>query len=142
MVDDYPTLAELAGLKVPTYIAGVSLVPTLKDVTARPRSAAFTQYNSGYSVRTERYRYTEWGEKGADGNELYDHASDAAEMQNLAGSAKHRNIVAELSRLLHARIAESQTASVGVKQNNVQITRRVAQPRLLGTYRGRDDGKR
>ncbi|MFP6675080.1 MAG: sulfatase [Pirellulaceae bacterium] len=142
MVDYYPTLAELAGLKVPTYIAGVSLVPTLKDVTARPRSTAFTQCNSGYSVRTERYRYTEWGEKGADGNELYDHASDAAEMQNLAGSAKHRNIVAELSRLLHARIAESQTAPEGVKQNNVQITRRVAQPRLPGTYRGRDDGKR
>jgi choline-sulfatase len=142
MVDFYPTLAELAGLKGPNYLAGVSLVPALKDITARPRSAAFTQYNSGYSLRTERYRYTEWGEDGVEGNELYDHESDGGEMLNLANSAKHRKVIADLSRQLRVRISQAQTAPKGVKQNDPQNTRRVAQPLLPGAYRDRDDGKR
>ena len=39
---------------------------------------------SGYSVRTERYRYTEWDE-GRKGAELYDYEQDPKELRNLAG---------------------------------------------------------
>ena len=86
MVDFYPTLAELCGLKAPKYLSGVSLAPALADANARPRSSALSQYGGGYSIRTARYRYTEWGEDGSGGSELYDHSADSAEMQNLAGS--------------------------------------------------------
>lgn len=65
MVDFYPTLTELCGVAAPDYISGVSLVPALKDLNAVPRSAAFSQYNTGYSLRTAQYRYTEWGTDGA-----------------------------------------------------------------------------
>ncbi|NOX98943.1 MAG: sulfatase, partial [Verrucomicrobia bacterium] len=64
MVDFYPTLAEWCGLKAPGYVSGVSLMPVLKNpaTTKPPRTSAFTQYADGYSLRTDRYRYTEWGE--------------------------------------------------------------------------------
>lgn len=35
----------------------------------------------GYSVRTERYRYTTWSD-GANGEELYDYHEDPREMKN------------------------------------------------------------
>ncbi|MCB1064888.1 MAG: sulfatase [Verrucomicrobiae bacterium] len=116
MVDFYPTLAELCGLKAPEHLSGVSLVPALKDAAAMPRDSAFTQYENGYSLRTPRWRYTEWGEKGADGNELYDHERDPSEMINLAGKAEHAEIITKLSAKLHGRIEEANWKPKGVEQ--------------------------
>jgi hypothetical protein len=39
----------------------------------------------GYSIRTPRHRYTMWG-GGAQGEELYDYATDPREMRNLAAA--------------------------------------------------------
>ncbi len=63
LVDLYPTLAEWCGLEARAYVSGVSLMPVLQNpaTTDPPRKAAFTQYADGYSLRTARYRYTEWG---------------------------------------------------------------------------------
>jgi hypothetical protein len=58
----------------------------------------------GYSMRTPRYRLTEW--LGADGEsvafELYDHQEDPGEDVNLANQPDHRELVARLTRKLHA----------------------------------------
>ena len=70
LVDVYPTMTELAGLTTPKSVSGKSLVPILKDHSTTVRSNAFTQYSNGYSIRTSRYRYTEWGDKGEFGAEL------------------------------------------------------------------------
>ena len=125
MVDFYPTLAELCGLKPPKAIAGVSLVPTLQDAKAVPRRTALTQYDSGYSLRTERYRYTEWGENGKLGAELYDHESDPQELNNLAGSDAHKNVRGELRETLRARIATARKPPQGVTQIKFDNRRRV-----------------
>jgi uncharacterized sulfatase len=53
----------------------------------------------GRSVRTERWRYTEWDE-GRAGSELYDHDSDPKEMNNLAQDPQHGGIVKEMQALL------------------------------------------
>ncbi len=53
----------------------------------------------GRSVRTERWRYTEWAE-GREGRELYDHRDDPGELRNLAADPAYREAVEELSRLL------------------------------------------
>jgi hypothetical protein len=50
----------------------------------------------GYSIRTDRYRYTEWLE-GKAGRELYDHSVDPEEVTNLTNDSQHAKTVAELS---------------------------------------------
>jgi len=98
-IDTFPTLADLCGLKIPEGLEAISMVPLLKT-PARPwKKGAFTSKGKGTSIRTERWRYTEWG--GPDKAELYDHQSDPREIMNLAGDPKHKDTAAELSRLLH-----------------------------------------
>ena len=50
----------------------------------------------GYSLRTSRWRFTEWGE-GKEGRELYDHEADPKELTNLAELPAHADTVAALS---------------------------------------------
>jgi choline-sulfatase len=116
MVDFYPTLAELCELRMPPYVQGVSLVPALEDPDARPRPAALSQCATGYSLRTERYRYTEWGEDGEAGAELYDHQTDPQELVNLAEDSRQANRIEALSEQLRQRIKQAHTQPEGVKQ--------------------------
>jgi len=116
MADFYPTLAELCGLPLPEHLSGVSLRPVIQDPQAAARSSALTQYATGYSVRTPRYRYTEWGPDGRDGAELYDHQSDPEELVNLATRPEYAPQRAELVQLLHRRIAEANRKPPNVTQ--------------------------
>jgi hypothetical protein len=52
----------------------------------------------GYSIRTERYRYTEWND-GKEGEELYDYQTDPKELKNIAKESKMK---AELQTRLRA----------------------------------------
>jgi len=104
LLDVYPTLVELAGLPGVDGIDGTSLVPLLEDPTRRLKPAAYsfrraTPPRLGWSVRTDRYRYTEW----PDGSrELYDHDSDPGEYRNLAEAAEHAERVESLRQLLES----------------------------------------
>lgn len=108
-LDLYPTLAELAGVTVPANLQGQSLAPMLRDVSAKGRNWALTQVTRGgrqerffgYTLRTPRWRYTEWNE-GKAGRELYDHDADTKELGNLAERPEHAGVVAELSAQLRA----------------------------------------
>ena len=108
-VDLYPTLADLANVKHPTDLAGISLRPLLEDPKHDWNRPAFTQVtrgkSPGHSVRTERWRYSEWGE-GKDGTELYDHQADPREFKNLASDPQHAAVVAELHGLLEKAFAQ------------------------------------
>ena len=85
------------------------VLPSDRDDQAWSR-AAFTQATrargkgqfQGRSVRTERWRYTEWDE-GREGVELYDHASDPRERVNLAADPRYADTMALLALLLHSR---------------------------------------
>ena len=121
-LDLYPTLAELAGVKAPANLQGQSLVPILQDPDVKGRGWALTQVTRGggraratvtrdagsdgkrffgYSLRTPRWRYTEWDE-GKQGRELYDHDVDPQELTNLAEKPEHDQNVANLSVQLRA----------------------------------------
>jgi len=93
-VDIYPTILQLAGLPVPNGLAGKSLKPLLNNPLLQWDGAAISQILRpadsrlkapvmGRSVRTHRWRYTEWAE-GEQGVELYDHSTDPLEFSNLA----------------------------------------------------------
>lgn len=103
LLDLYPTLADLAGLTPPRGLEGASLRPLLKSPDAAWDRPAFSQVQRGafpgYSVRTERWRYTEWddGEKGV---ELYDHESDPRESTNLAHDPRYARQAAAMKVLV------------------------------------------
>jgi uncharacterized sulfatase len=103
LLDLYPTLAELCGLTPPHKLAGRSLTPLLEDPQATWDKPAFTQVwrggFPGHSVRTERWRYTEWDE-GRRGVQLTDYQADPREERNLADDPAHAAIVAELRALV------------------------------------------
>lgn len=104
LIDMYPTLADLCKLKAPKHVEGISLRPQLNDPKAPGKPGAYTQVQRGKkvmgrSVRTDRWRYTEWDE-GRAGAELYDHQNDPKEFNNLAKAAKHAETVEELRKLL------------------------------------------
>jgi len=103
LLDLYPTLADLCGLTPPANLAGKSLKPLLDNPRAPWSKPAFTQVwrggFAGYSVRTERWRYTEWDE-GRKGTELYDYQTDPQELTNLAGDPQHAATLAELKAMV------------------------------------------
>jgi uncharacterized sulfatase len=105
LVDLYPTLADLCGLPAPSYLDGKSLRPLLENPQASWDKPAFSQVQrqgnqyGGHSVRTERYRYTQW-DGGKEGSELYDYQSDPAEAHNLADDPAQASTVAELRALI------------------------------------------
>lgn len=110
-MDVYPTLCALADLPLPEHLEGTSLAPLMDDPTRPWKSAVFSQYPRsrgvmGYSMRTDRYRYTEWrAERGAGevvATELYDHEADPGENANVAGRPENAALVTELAAQLAA----------------------------------------
>lgn len=108
LVDLYPTLTQLCGLKAPEGLEGTSIVPLLETPDRAWKQGAFIQVAHGRmhdvmgrSLRTERYRYTEWDD-GKQGLELYDHSTDPRELTNLANDPRHAATIAEMRQLLHS----------------------------------------
>ncbi len=112
-VDIYPTLAEAAGVETPKTLEGASFRRLLDDPKLRWKTAAFSQYPRnhegkaamGYSMRTERYRYTEWRYReggGAIDRELYDYETDPRESVNQARNPENGELLEDLARQLRA----------------------------------------
>jgi uncharacterized sulfatase len=109
LVDVYPTLVDLCGLPKEPKLEGQSLKPLLDDPARKGKDSAYTQVQRGgdkkakpfmgRSVRTERWRYTEW-DAGKKGVELYDHDADPKEYVNLAKEPKYAETVKQMKALL------------------------------------------
>jgi arylsulfatase A-like enzyme len=123
-IDLFPTLAKMTGIEAPKDLPGQDLAPMLQDPNTMGRGWAITQMmhptggrraagssteneNSkrifGYSLRTPRWRYTEWDE-GTKGRQLYDHTADPKELVNLALKSEFEATVKELSTQLRAAV--------------------------------------
>jgi uncharacterized sulfatase len=102
LIDLYPTLVDYAGFEVADDLDGRSMRPLLNDPDADWKDAAITQIHhaedaQGYSIRTQRWRYTEWN-RGEAGVELYDHDNDPEEVTNLAKHPEYAAIIESLSK--------------------------------------------
>ncbi|MFT7207344.1 MAG: iduronate 2-sulfatase, partial [Pseudohongiellaceae bacterium] len=122
LVDLYPTLIDLASLPNPAHdLEGSSFEPLLDDPGSPWKSAAFSQSRrmvgsgstnsplineegyDGQSIRTARYRYTQWTPLNGERDilvELYDLEQDPMEYNNLKDDPAHADLVAELSARL------------------------------------------
>lgn len=115
LVDLYPTLTALAKIDadLSARLEGDNLASVLADPGLSPKHAAFTQHQHpfygsnanwkawGYSVRTTRWRYTEWRAiEGGDviARELYDHQNDPGESHNVV--ADHTDVARKHAELL------------------------------------------
>lgn len=107
-IDIYPGLSELAGLPLPGHLEGTSFAPLMHNPELPGRAAAYSQYPRrdlmGYSVKTDRFRYTEWrqemGHGATVGIELYDHARDPDETVNRAHETDYTAWHDEMAGLL------------------------------------------
>jgi len=121
LVDLHKTLTDLCGISADAKTQGYSMRPLLENVNAPWDHPAFTQvtrgvkYNltktdpenkdkkqiMGRTIRTDRWRYTEWDE-GRSGAELYDQDADPGEYKNLAAAPSSAKTLAKLKEMLHA----------------------------------------
>lgn len=98
LLDVYPTLNQLAQLPAVAACEGRSLLPLLQDPDTKWEYPAVTEFRPGNAaVRSERYRYIRYHDGG---EELYDHASDPHEWNNLAATADYAHLKERLSRWL------------------------------------------
>lgn len=107
-VDVFPTICNLARVKTPDYIDGLSLKPLMKGKLSEVKPVAVSQFTRwpdrmGYSFRNKRYRYTVWMSENfrsgqaydatlIDDEELYDYREDPLETKNLIGEADYLEV--------------------------------------------------
>lgn len=124
LLDMYPTLVELCELPAPEKLEGMSLVPLLNDPTQTVKPAAYTQHPRpayfrkkpdfmGVSVRTPRYRYTEWRDFQTGkikARELYDHKIDPAENTNIVNQPTDQKEFQKAVQLLEEKFPRKKDA--------------------------------
>jgi arylsulfatase A-like enzyme len=137
LLDIFPTICELAGIEVPEYLDGVSLLPILEKKVSIQKDFAISQYPRrcnvmrsvigtypedctlmGYAVRNSRYRYVAWVsgdyEDRSDFNnneilmeELYDYDIDPLETRSFASDPKYQMVKDEMIGNLRSVIWEN-----------------------------------
>jgi arylsulfatase A-like enzyme len=117
LIDVYPTLVDLCGLKGKFNkvgegpgLEGFSMKPLMEGRAWDGPEAALSMISSGkskkpedqhYSVRTKDWRYALYNDGS---EELYDHREDSYEWKNLAGEAGHAATKAKLKALLQGMV--------------------------------------
>ncbi|NBS19843.1 MAG: DUF4976 domain-containing protein [Flavobacteriia bacterium] len=128
LIDIYPTLMQLTKIEAPAHVVGKSLTPIFNNPNHRVRESALTRWRAsqhgnlnfkesgiqGYSVKTNRYRLTKWGENGEHGYELYDHKNDYKEMVNLANEPMYQSVFDSLKKHIDHRISEARKKPNGL----------------------------
>jgi len=98
MMDVYPTLMDLTGLKSPGVQEGESLMTWLKNPKAPKKTPALTTYQMGnHAVRTDKWRYIRYKDAT---EELYDRDKDPNEWTNLASKPELAAVKKDLAQWL------------------------------------------
>ena len=98
LVDIFPTLCDTCQIPILPELEGLSMLPVIEQPTRPWKTAAFSQRNYGESIRTDRYRYTEFRQQ----RELYDYSLDPHSDYNIVDLPENAELVASLSEQLQA----------------------------------------
>ena len=136
-VDVFPTICDLAGVSIPKNLDGKSLKPLMLKNTASVKDFSISQYPRklkkaemtklgytdskmmGYSLRTEKYRYTIWmnnftskqtfNESQVYASELYDYVKDPLEKVNVVNDKNYTATSAALKSKMIAFFKSQET---------------------------------
>ncbi|WP_297089327.1 sulfatase [uncultured Draconibacterium sp.] len=105
LIDLYPTLLDLCGLPANKAVEGRSLVPLIENPDIEWEYPAYTFRRETYAtVKYGSYRFIEY----FDGSmELYNHANDPNEWNNLADNDKYKDVIERMHGMLqepHAKL--------------------------------------
>ncbi len=118
-VDIFPTLCSLTGLQIPKNLDGKDLVPLMNHSVRRVKDYALSQFKrkngkqnlEGYTLRTDKYRYTVWvpravrnggefKEEDVVAYELYDYEKDPLETENHYNKPGYEKIQEKLKQYM------------------------------------------
>lgn len=120
--DIAPTLLDLAGVAIPPYMQGKSILPLAKNSDSQFRNEWYYEYYEWPNpekvaphrgIRTEQHKLIQYVLDPSEG-ELYDLKADPGEHDNLYGKAEHAALQAHLTErlnLLREKIPERKEAS-------------------------------
>ena len=118
LIDLYPTLCELTGIKTPQHCQGKSFKGLLENPDSEHRDCAYSSYPAGkkqigHSIRMGDVRYTQW-HLNSDGSRtnkrvLTDLAKDPGEVTNVIDDAAYSEILAKAEKLLKQRIEKAKS---------------------------------
>jgi hypothetical protein len=113
---------DMLEMQTPKFVSGKSLVSYMKNSNKPVRESSLTELQvirdnikaQGYSIKTKRYRLTQWQYSGNLSYELYDHKFDNQELNNLANHADYIKIKDSLSIVLTQRVLEANKVPVNL----------------------------
>jgi arylsulfatase A-like enzyme len=98
-LDILPTACAAAGVKAPTGIDGVNLLPYLRDEKhAAPHEALYWRFGPQKAIRKESWSLVDWRDfqkQTSSGWQLFDLSKDIGQLHDVA--AQHPHLVAEMS---------------------------------------------
>ena len=97
-IDLFPTLLNWCNVPLPYAMDGRSFADRINNTPNKEEEVAYSYFNRGITMRTDRYRLTKYFRKEEPKIELYDHFNDPAEQHNIAASTP--DLVRQLMPLL------------------------------------------
>ena len=107
LLDLYPTVSKLCGLRIPGNIQGKDISVTLDHPQSSVRDAILCS-GKGRLYREERWALLDYGRNG----ELYDMKNDPKQYRNLFSDPEYATVVADLKRKLKTRLAKVQKSDL------------------------------
>ena len=116
LMDLGPTILAAAGIEVPSYLEGRSLIPYIEgaDANLAPREWVFCEDNYQVMMRGERYKLVYY--IGQEAGELYDLERDPHELWNLWDSPEDRDLKDQLLACLLRWLASSTYYNAGYRR--------------------------
>ncbi|MCM4166088.1 Ulvan-active sulfatase [Arenibacter antarcticus] len=124
LLDLYPTVAELAGLKYSKNIQGKSIAKTLENPEIEVRDMAFSVSQGGktFLIRTKKWAYIQYDEDAGSGMELFDMEYDPKQYTNLAYNPQYAEVRTQMQDRLKAKLKEVRTNDLDI-QYDLQKTK-------------------
>jgi iduronate 2-sulfatase len=106
LLDLYPTLASLCGLKIPARLQGKDISKMLDDPTQQVHDTIFSVAPSskGFLLRDDHWAYIQYAEDASAGIELFDMHHDPKQYTNLAENPEFAPTVSEFKTKLAAKL--------------------------------------